>query len=174
MYSTNASVLNDITTGSNPVCETKGFPASVGWDPVESVVDHALTFMTTGDWFGHTDLGESAGRCRFVKFGPAEMSSGRICDRFHILGDKITTESDRMYTAPIFSVRIQISPLLSCSLSRRLALQRIICCALHCLHSHSESLFGANPTSSRRSARNFRHLIYIVHKSNYGHSRVPT
>ena len=34
LYSTGASALNDVTTGSNPGCNTNGFPASVGWDPV--------------------------------------------------------------------------------------------------------------------------------------------
>ncbi|KAN0142014.1 family S53 protease [Lactarius tabidus] len=34
LYSTSASVLNDITTGSNPGCNTNGFNAMVGWDPV--------------------------------------------------------------------------------------------------------------------------------------------
>ena len=34
LYSTGASALNDITTGSNPGCNTNGFPATVGWDPV--------------------------------------------------------------------------------------------------------------------------------------------
>ncbi|KAI9451983.1 subtilisin-like protein [Lactarius psammicola] len=34
LYSTGASALNDITTGSNPGCNTNGFPATAGWDPV--------------------------------------------------------------------------------------------------------------------------------------------
>ncbi|THH10648.1 hypothetical protein EW146_g8306 [Bondarzewia mesenterica] len=34
LYSTGASALNVITTGSNPGCGTDGFPASAGWDPV--------------------------------------------------------------------------------------------------------------------------------------------
>jgi len=34
LYSTGASALNDITTGSNPGCHTGGFPATAGWDPV--------------------------------------------------------------------------------------------------------------------------------------------
>lgn len=34
LYSTGASALNDITTGSNPGCNTNGFPAKAGWDPV--------------------------------------------------------------------------------------------------------------------------------------------
>lgn len=29
-----AAALNDITTGSNPGCNTNGFPAVTGWDPV--------------------------------------------------------------------------------------------------------------------------------------------
>ncbi|KAA1475871.1 family S53 protease [Dentipellis sp. KUC8613] len=34
LYSTGASALNDITSGSNPGCFTNGFPAVTGWDPV--------------------------------------------------------------------------------------------------------------------------------------------
>ena len=36
LYSTGASALNDVTTGSNPGCNTNGFPAKAGWDPVSS------------------------------------------------------------------------------------------------------------------------------------------
>ncbi|KAI1786399.1 peptidase S8/S53 domain-containing protein, partial [Ganoderma leucocontextum] len=35
LYSTGATALNDITSGSNPGCNTKGFPAKEGWDPVQ-------------------------------------------------------------------------------------------------------------------------------------------
>ena len=34
LYSTGKSALNDITSGSNPGCNTNGFPAKKGWDPV--------------------------------------------------------------------------------------------------------------------------------------------
>ena len=34
LYSTGASALSDITSGSNPGCNTNGFPAKAGWDPV--------------------------------------------------------------------------------------------------------------------------------------------
>ncbi|KIM88198.1 hypothetical protein PILCRDRAFT_62783 [Piloderma croceum F 1598] len=34
LYSTGSSGLNDITSGSNPGCSTKGFTARAGWDPV--------------------------------------------------------------------------------------------------------------------------------------------
>lgn len=30
----NPGAFNDITTGSNPGCNTNGFPATTGWDPV--------------------------------------------------------------------------------------------------------------------------------------------
>jgi len=30
----NPDAFNDITSGSNPGCNTKGFPAAKGWDPV--------------------------------------------------------------------------------------------------------------------------------------------
>lgn len=34
LYSTGAYALNDITSGTNPGCNTNGFPAKTGWDPV--------------------------------------------------------------------------------------------------------------------------------------------
>ena len=34
LYSTGASALNDVTSGSNPGCNTNGFTARAGWDPV--------------------------------------------------------------------------------------------------------------------------------------------
>ncbi|KAF9009885.1 family S53 protease [Cyathus striatus] len=34
LYSTGASAFTDITTGDNPGCNTNGFPAVAGWDPV--------------------------------------------------------------------------------------------------------------------------------------------
>jgi len=34
LYSTAASALNDVTSGDNPGCNTNGFPAKAGWDPV--------------------------------------------------------------------------------------------------------------------------------------------
>ncbi|KAI0029779.1 family S53 protease [Vararia minispora EC-137] len=34
LYSTGASALNDITSGNNPGCNSNGFSAGVGWDPV--------------------------------------------------------------------------------------------------------------------------------------------
>jgi len=33
----NAAAFNDITSGSNPGCDTQGFPAEKGWDPVTGV-----------------------------------------------------------------------------------------------------------------------------------------
>lgn len=57
LYSTGASALNDITTGSNPGCNTNGFPARAGWDPVSttSSVGREGVFVLTGLWFvlGH-------------------------------------------------------------------------------------------------------------------------
>ena len=32
--SAGSAALNDVTTGSNPGCNTNGFPAKAGWDPV--------------------------------------------------------------------------------------------------------------------------------------------
>lgn len=37
LYKYGASVLNDITKGSNPGCGTTGFPAAPGWDPVRQL-----------------------------------------------------------------------------------------------------------------------------------------
>ncbi|KAI0055948.1 family S53 protease [Artomyces pyxidatus] len=34
LYTTGRNALNDVTTGSNPGCNTSGFPAAEGWDPV--------------------------------------------------------------------------------------------------------------------------------------------
>ncbi|EMD36470.1 hypothetical protein CERSUDRAFT_156150 [Gelatoporia subvermispora B] len=34
LYSTGASAFTDITSGDNPGCNTNGFPAEAGWDPV--------------------------------------------------------------------------------------------------------------------------------------------
>lgn len=34
LYSTGASAFNDITSGNNPGCNTTGFSATTGWDPV--------------------------------------------------------------------------------------------------------------------------------------------
>ncbi|KAI0047118.1 family S53 protease-like protein [Auriscalpium vulgare] len=34
LYSTGLSALTDVTTGNNPGCNTNGFPATTGWDPV--------------------------------------------------------------------------------------------------------------------------------------------
>lgn len=45
LYLTGASALNDITTGSNPGCNTTGFPASTGWDPVSVCVHTACPMI---------------------------------------------------------------------------------------------------------------------------------
>jgi hypothetical protein len=37
LYGEGQSGLNDITLGDNPACDTGGFPAVVGWDPVRSI-----------------------------------------------------------------------------------------------------------------------------------------
>ena len=34
IYSKGVPGFNDITSGSNPGCNTTGFPATEGWDPV--------------------------------------------------------------------------------------------------------------------------------------------
>jgi tripeptidyl-peptidase-1 len=49
----NPSMLNDITTGSNPGCGTIGFPAAPGWDPVtglgEPLHTHTLSLFLIED-----------------------------------------------------------------------------------------------------------------------------
>ncbi len=37
LYSTATGAFNDITSGNNPGCNTTGFPAVAGWDPVRHV-----------------------------------------------------------------------------------------------------------------------------------------
>jgi tripeptidyl-peptidase-1 len=34
LYANGSAALTDITEGSNPGCNTQGFPAMIGWDPV--------------------------------------------------------------------------------------------------------------------------------------------
>ena len=34
LYSDGVSALNDVTSGSNPGCNTTGLPAAPGWDPI--------------------------------------------------------------------------------------------------------------------------------------------
>lgn len=46
LYSTGASALNDITTGSNPGCNTDGFPARAGWDPVSTLLSVIRSVLT--------------------------------------------------------------------------------------------------------------------------------
>jgi subtilase family serine protease len=74
LYSTGASALHDITTGSNLGCNTSGFPAEDGWDPVNSFPFYGRWMMysrhmTAGDGTGHTELGQAVGRCRAVMQG---------------------------------------------------------------------------------------------------------
>ena len=38
LYSSAAAAFNDITSGNNPGCNTTGFPALTGWDPVRCVL----------------------------------------------------------------------------------------------------------------------------------------
>ncbi|KAF8516711.1 family S53 protease-like protein [Hysterangium stoloniferum] len=43
----NPGVFNDITTGSNPGCNTNGFPAKAGWDPVTGLGTPSFTRLKT-------------------------------------------------------------------------------------------------------------------------------
>jgi tripeptidyl-peptidase I len=38
IYSKASTCFNDITSGNNPGCNTQGFSAVQGWDPVSSVI----------------------------------------------------------------------------------------------------------------------------------------
>ena len=42
LYSSAAGAFNDITSGNNPGCNTTGFPALTGWDPVRRVLGFCL------------------------------------------------------------------------------------------------------------------------------------
>ena len=37
LYESGFIALDDLTVGSNPGCNTPGFPATVGWDPVRAM-----------------------------------------------------------------------------------------------------------------------------------------
>lgn len=52
LYSTAASAFTDITSGNNPGCDTDGFSATTGWDPVRSMllITVSVTDATVGDW----------------------------------------------------------------------------------------------------------------------------
>ena len=41
LYSSAAGAFNDITSGNNPGCNTQGFPALPGWDPVRTCLGFA-------------------------------------------------------------------------------------------------------------------------------------
>jgi tripeptidyl-peptidase I len=43
LYSKGLGGLNDITSGNNPGCDTKGFSAAPGWDPVSIVTRGFVT-----------------------------------------------------------------------------------------------------------------------------------
>ena len=65
IYSSAASALNDVTTGSNPGCGTDGFPAVEGWDAVTGLgtpdFEKLLTLVTGSAVAGNaTDAGAAA------------------------------------------------------------------------------------------------------------------
>ncbi|KAF7318601.1 Peptidase S53 domain-containing protein [Mycena chlorophos] len=47
LYSTGRAALNDITSGDNPGCNTNGFNATVGWDPVTGLGTPNFTALLT-------------------------------------------------------------------------------------------------------------------------------
>ncbi|KAH9916846.1 peptidase S8/S53 domain-containing protein, partial [Amylocystis lapponica] len=50
LYGTAASALNDVTSGDNPGCNTNGFTAGTGWDPVTGLgtPDYAKLLSAAG------------------------------------------------------------------------------------------------------------------------------
>jgi len=46
----NARALNDVTSGTNPGCGTKGFEASAGWDPVTGYANIFSRYALTVDF----------------------------------------------------------------------------------------------------------------------------
>ena len=46
LYGPAASTFKDLTTGSNPGCNTTGFPATVGWDPVSYILNLIVQCLT--------------------------------------------------------------------------------------------------------------------------------
>ena len=70
LYSTAASSFNDITTGSNPGCNTNGFPATAGWDPVRHILSSTPYFLlihcSLGHWSRYSQLPCFVGCCRIV------------------------------------------------------------------------------------------------------------
>ena len=53
LYGPAASTFTDITTGNNPGCNTNGFPATTGWDPVRGwcLLDRECSLMhLIGHW----------------------------------------------------------------------------------------------------------------------------
>ena len=70
LYSTAASSFNDITTGSNPGCNTNGFPATAGWDPVRHILSSTPYFFlihcSLGHWSRYSQLPCFVGCCRIV------------------------------------------------------------------------------------------------------------
>lgn len=69
LYSNASSALNDITTGDNPGCNTTGFNATEGWDPVSDCIDSSRVVRATNDaGVGHGP--------RFPELRQAEDRSG--------------------------------------------------------------------------------------------------
>src|SRR6266702_7044851 len=53
LYDQGLAGLNDITSGTNPGCNTEGFSALVGWDPVRLARLPSLSFSTLADFGLH-------------------------------------------------------------------------------------------------------------------------
>ena len=63
LYGRGSEGLNDITSGSNPGCNTEGFTAIKGWDPVRPtklVSLHQLIFNSIGHGSRDTQLRKAA------------------------------------------------------------------------------------------------------------------
>ena len=74
LYGAAASTFTDITTGDNPGCNTNGFPAEAGWDPVCICFIRMPTFRSpaiVGHWSWYSQLREAlgcrGGCCRIVE-----------------------------------------------------------------------------------------------------------
>ena len=111
LYGAAASTFTDITTGSNPGCNTNGFPAEAGWDPVRNLrvmVETAWLMGFSGHWSGHTQLCQAPrccrGCCRAVirrirTWHDRAQGSGGVCfTRTGVLGTFYPTYDEMEYT----------------------------------------------------------------------------
>ena len=65
LYGGGLAGLNDITIGSNPGCNTPGFSATPGWDPVRHIT--GLCLLTFRRWLTLRPLGYRSRDARLCK-----------------------------------------------------------------------------------------------------------